>query len=89
MITPSLLAANAAGTAFGVAAIILSGAVILAALALIVTALVSVVRTETFSPVAKGGWVLLIIVVPLAGSLIWFLIGRRTPPGMSPAAGQA
>lgn len=31
----------------------------------------------------KGGWLIIVILIPLAGSLIWFLLGR--PAGVSGA----
>lgn len=54
-------------------------AVFLAAYAaLVVTAIVQVVRSKTISYPAAVAWVVAIVVFPLVGSLAWFFIGNRT-----------
>lgn len=47
--------------------------------ALVITALVKVVRCRAISGAAAIVWVVAILVVPLVASLAWFFVGGRTP----------
>nr|WP_051158820.1 PLD nuclease N-terminal domain-containing protein [Tsukamurella sp. 1534] len=51
-----------------------------------VAALIDVITSDEYRVrhLPKGGWLIIVILIPLAGSLIWFLLGR--PVGATSAA---
>ncbi|MCA0157128.1 PLD nuclease N-terminal domain-containing protein [Tsukamurella sp. M9C] len=53
-----------------------------------VAALIDVIVSDEYRVrhLPKGGWLIVVILIPLAGSLIWFLLGR---PVGAPAGGGA
>ena len=46
--------------------------------ALLIAALVSIVRNKGQAPMATVLWVLVVFAVPILGPLLWFLAGRRS-----------
>lgn len=46
---------------------------------LTVVAIISAVKSRIHGPGAKALWVALVLVIPLAGAVLWFFIGRETP----------
>lgn len=48
-----------------------------------VLAAVSIARSRTAIGTEKAVWVLLIVLFPLIGPVLWFVIGRRSQPGNS------
>ncbi len=48
-----------------------------------VLAIISIARTRLQSSTQKVLWVLAVVIAPLIGSALWFLLGRRT--GTRPA----
>jgi hypothetical protein len=54
--------------------IILAG---VAAFVLFIVALVSVVRAPRASTAEKAIWILVILILPFLGPVVWFAIGRR------------
>ncbi|WP_051298268.1 PLD nuclease N-terminal domain-containing protein [Arthrobacter castelli] len=51
-------------------------------LVLFVLALISIGRSRRHTSTAKGVWVLVSILIPLLGPVLWFLIGRNAPSGL-------
>jgi hypothetical protein len=56
-----------------------AGPVMLAYVALVVTALVQVVRDSGLDGFSRGLWVLGIVLLPTLGAIAWFGVGHRTP----------
>lgn len=62
-------------------------------LALWITALVDVIRSDEYRIryLPKFGWIMIVILVPLVGGLLWFILGKpwddqpRRPTGPPPA----
>ena len=55
-------------------------------LVVLVLALVSIARTRRLGATAQAVWVLIVLLIPILGSLTWFILGRRTPAvGGSPS----
>lgn len=52
-----------------------------------VAALIDVIASDEYRVrhLPKGGWLIVVILIPLAGSLIWFLLGR--PVGAAAGGG--
>lgn len=40
-------------------------------------AIVSIARSRTASGLEKAVWVLIVLIFPLIGAILWFVIGRR------------
>jgi uncharacterized integral membrane protein len=53
----------------------IAGAVILV---LVIVALVQVARQPKMDPIVRALWILIIVVAPIVGSIVWFAIGQRT-----------
>ena len=53
----------------------IAGAVILV---LVIVALVQVARQPKLDPIVRTLWVLIIVVAPILGAIVWFAIGQRT-----------
>lgn len=49
----------------------------IAAFVLFVAALVSIVRAPRASTAEKVIWVIVVLILPLLGSIVWFVVGRR------------
>lgn len=49
----------------------------LAAVVLFIAALVSIVRAPRASTGERVIWVLVVLILPLLGSIVWFAVGRR------------
>ena len=47
--------------------------------ALVITAVVQVLRSSTIASSSKIAWLVGIVIVPLIGSVAWFLVGDKTP----------
>lgn len=60
-------------------AVAVAGLVLVAYAALVVTALVQVVRSAVIARSSKLVWLVALVFVPLLGSVAWFLVGDRTP----------
>ena len=43
-----------------------------------VLAIVSIARTRAASGLEKAVWVLIVLLFPLLGAILWFIIGRRS-----------
>jgi chromate transport protein ChrA len=52
-----------------------AGAVILV---LVIVALVQVARQPKVDPIVRALWILIIVVAPIAGAIVWFAIGQKT-----------
>jgi hypothetical protein len=52
---------------------------VIAYVALVVTALVQVVRDRALAGLARDLWILGIVLFPMLGAIAWFGIGHRTP----------
>jgi len=46
----------------------------------LVLAAVSIARNRTASGLEKAVWVLIVLLFPLLGAILWFIIGRRAQP---------
>lgn len=46
-----------------------------------ILAVVSIARSRTASGVEKAVWVLIVLLFPLIGAILWFVIGRRASRG--------
>ncbi|HYP74092.1 MAG TPA: PLD nuclease N-terminal domain-containing protein, partial [Microbacterium sp.] len=72
--------------------VIVVAALAVAALALFISALVSIGRSRA-SGTEKAVWILIVLVFPMLGALVWFLIGQNSAgrrgefPGGSSAQG--
>lgn len=51
--------------------------VLVAYLAFVISALVSVLKSSNYTPGLKALWVLAIFVLPFIGSVVWFIWGRN------------
>ncbi|WP_417220022.1 PLD nuclease N-terminal domain-containing protein [Arthrobacter sp.] len=62
----------------------------LVALAVTIYALIQCVQTPAHRvrSIAKPGWIVAIILLPLVGACLWFWLGRPTDGGSAPATGQ-
>lgn len=49
----------------------------LAAFILFIAALVSIVKAARASTAEKVIWVLVVLILPLLGSIVWFVVGKR------------
>ncbi|KDP89867.1 MULTISPECIES: PLDc N-terminal domain-containing protein [Clavibacter] len=62
---------------------LVAGAVVaplaIAYVALVVTALVQVVRDRALTGLARDLWIIGIVLFPMIGAIAWFGIGHRTP----------
>ena len=56
-----------------------SGVVVVMLVALVV-ALVQIRRAPSLSSTARAIWVVIVLFAPIAGPVIWFLVGRRPQP---------
>lgn len=56
-----------------------SGVVVVMLVALVV-ALVQIRRAPSLSSTARVIWVLIVLFAPIAGPVIWFLLGKRPQP---------
>lgn len=65
-----------AETVFGVGfgAIVLI--VLVAALALFVAALVSILQSKSYTSAGKAVWILVVLAFPFLGTIVWFVWGR-------------
>jgi hypothetical protein len=52
---------------------------------LLVAAIVSIARSPGLSSTARVIWILVCLVFPFLGSIIWFLVGRGSASSGSPA----
>ncbi len=52
-----------------------AGAVILV---LVIVALVQVARLPKVDPIVRALWILIIVVAPIVGAIVWFAIGQKT-----------
>jgi hypothetical protein len=59
--------------------------VVFALLVLAVAAIVSVARRPDLTTEARLLWILIVLVAPVLGSIIWFAWGRRAGIGRPPA----
>ncbi|WP_052129282.1 PLDc N-terminal domain-containing protein [Clavibacter michiganensis] len=61
---------------------LIAGAVVaplaIAYVALVVTALVQVVRDRALTGLARDLWVVAIVILPVLGAIAWFGVGHRT-----------
>ena len=57
-------------------------AAILAAVSvvIVITALVEILRSESLDNSSKALWILIVVVAPLLGAIIWFLWRRKLGP---------
>ncbi|MGO4193507.1 PLDc N-terminal domain-containing protein [Arthrobacter sp. YAF17] len=55
----------------------LLGLVLVAGVVLFVVALISIARNRTYTSGGLVVWALIVLALPLLGSVLWFLIGRR------------
>lgn len=55
---------------------LLWSSVAVAAVALAVTALVQIMRTRSLTTSDAVVWILAVVLLPVAGALLWFLVGR-------------
>lgn len=53
------------------------------ALALFVMSFVSIVRDPFLGFVAKLAWVVVALILPIVGPILWFAVGKRYPHGPS------
>ena len=60
-------------------AVAVAALVLVAYAAFVVTAVVQVVRSAVVARASKLAWLVVLVVVPLLGSVAWFLVGDRTP----------
>lgn len=62
----------------------------LVALAVTIYALIQCVQTPAHRvrSIAKSGWIVAIILLPLVGACLWFWLGRPTDSDSGPATGQ-
>jgi len=60
-------------------AVAVAALVLVAYAAFVVTAVVQVVRSAVIARASKLAWLVVLVVVPLLGSVAWFLVGDRTP----------
>lgn len=44
----------------------------------LVLAMISIARNRTASGLEKAVWVLIVLLFPLLGAILWFIIGRRS-----------
>lgn len=56
-------------------------AVVLAAVVLWVIALVSIARSDRSTGTERAVWILIVIVAPVVGAILWFAIGPRMRSG--------
>ncbi|WP_228507784.1 PLDc N-terminal domain-containing protein [Herbiconiux sp. VKM Ac-1786] len=49
----------------------------LAAFILFIAALVSIIKAPRASTAEKVIWVLVVLILPLLGSIVWFVVGKR------------
>ena len=56
-----------------------SGVVLIALVALVV-ALVQIRRAPSLSSTARAVWVLIVLLAPIAGPVVWLIVGRRPLP---------
>jgi len=59
-------------------AVAVAALVLVAYAAFVVTAVVQVVRSAVIARASKLAWLVVLVVVPLLGSVAWFLVGDRT-----------
>lgn len=59
-------------------------ATFVAYLALVVTALVQIGRSRRLNETTQVLWVLVVIIAPLIGSIVWFVIGRQRSQDLLP-----
>jgi hypothetical protein len=59
---------------------------ILAAFVLFIAALISIVRAPRASMGERVIWVLVVLIMPLLGSIVWFAVGRRFATAGDPPA---
>ncbi len=60
------------GLGFGVLILIL----VVAAFALFVAALVSILQSKNYTTAGKAIWVLIVLAFPFLGTIVWFVWGR-------------
>lgn len=48
---------------------------------LFISALVSIARSKAASGTEKGIWILISLVVPVIGPILWFAVGKRASQG--------
>ena len=65
-------------TAGFVAYLVISIICIVVVALLWVLALVQVAKTTTLDPTAKALWVLIVLVFPVLGAIVWFAIGAKS-----------
>ncbi|MFB2584601.1 PLDc N-terminal domain-containing protein [Herbiconiux liukaitaii] len=49
----------------------------IAAFVLFIAALISIIRAPRASAAERVIWVLVVLILPLLGSIVWFAVGRR------------
>ncbi|MBF4624565.1 PLDc N-terminal domain-containing protein [Clavibacter sp. VKM Ac-2872] len=54
------------------------GPLAIAYVALVVTALVQVVRDRTLAGLSRDLWIAALVLVPVLGALAWYAVGHRT-----------
>jgi len=77
-LAPVLAPVSDDGDGIGTGGALLLGVIVLALLALFIAALVSILRTPRLSGGGKLLWIVIVLVFPLLGSIVWFAFGRRT-----------
>lgn len=68
-------------TAGGLASILLLIVIPLAALILFISAIVSIAKHPTASGTEKVLWLIVALVFPFVGSILWFAIGKNSATG--------
>nr|WP_314140857.1 PLDc N-terminal domain-containing protein [uncultured Rhodococcus sp.] len=53
------------------------------ALALFAMSFVSIVRDPFLGFLAKLAWVVVVLILPIIGPILWFLVGKRYPHGLN------
>lgn len=48
---------------------------------LFISALISIARNRTYTSRGTVVWALIVVVVPVLGPVLWFVLGRRTAQG--------
>ncbi len=64
----------------------IAGAVILV---LVIVALVQVARQPKVDPIVRALWILIIVVAPIVGTIVWFAMGQKTTTLQFSASKQA
>lgn len=57
--------------------VIVAGAIVAV---LFIGALISIARSENYTPAGRAFWLLVVFTLPALGPMFWFLMGRTTSP---------